>query len=86
MPGTQGPKTVKGVQSHSNYVSRLLARSECLPGGGQKLELRHCQTQTYRHTDGQMDTSACVAVKRATVNGHDATVSSARNSQAEVRS
>ena len=33
MPGAQGPKTVKGAQSDSNYVSRLLARSECLPGG-----------------------------------------------------
>jgi len=28
----QGPKTVKGAQSDPNYVSRLLARSECLPG------------------------------------------------------
>jgi len=27
------PRTVKGAQSHPNYVSRLLARSECLPGG-----------------------------------------------------
>ena len=34
MPGAQGPKTVKGAQSDPNYVSRLLARSECLPGGG----------------------------------------------------
>jgi len=33
MPGAQGPKTVKGAQSDPNYVSRLLARSECLPGG-----------------------------------------------------
>jgi len=32
MPGAQGPITVKGVQSDPNYVSRLLARSECLPG------------------------------------------------------
>jgi len=31
--GAQGPKTVKGAQSDPNYVSRLLARSECLPGG-----------------------------------------------------
>jgi len=31
--GAQGPKTVKGTQSDRNYVSRLLARSECLPGG-----------------------------------------------------
>jgi len=29
----QGPKTVKGAQSGPNYVSRLLARSDCLPGG-----------------------------------------------------
>ena len=28
----QGPKTVKGAQNDPNYVSRLLARSECLPG------------------------------------------------------
>ena len=34
MPGAQGRKTVKGAQSDPNYVSRLLARSECLPGGG----------------------------------------------------
>ena len=34
MPGAQRPKTVKGAQSDPNYVSRLLARSECLPGGG----------------------------------------------------
>jgi len=34
MPGGQGPKTVKGAQSDPNYVSRLLARTECLPGGG----------------------------------------------------
>jgi len=33
MPGAEGPKTVKGAQSGPNYVSRLLARSECLPGG-----------------------------------------------------
>ena len=33
MPGGQGPKTVKGAQSDPNYASRLLARSECLPGG-----------------------------------------------------
>ena len=33
MWGAQGPKTVKGAQSDPNYVSRLLARSECLPGG-----------------------------------------------------
>ena len=32
MPGTQGPKTAKGAQSDPNYVSRLLACSECLPG------------------------------------------------------
>ena len=31
--GAQGPKTVKGAQSDPNYVSRLLARSECLPEG-----------------------------------------------------
>jgi len=31
--GGQGPKTVKWAQSDPNYVSRLLARSECLPGG-----------------------------------------------------
>jgi len=30
--GTQGPRTVNGAQSDPNYVSRLLARSECLPG------------------------------------------------------
>ena len=34
MPGAQGPKTVKRAQSDPNYVSRLLARSECLPVGG----------------------------------------------------
>ena len=32
MPGAQGPKTVKGAQSDANYVSRLLAGSECLGG------------------------------------------------------
>jgi len=37
MPGAQGPKTVKGAQSDPNYVSRLLARSECLPGEGPKI-------------------------------------------------
>ena len=31
-----GAKTVKGAQGDPNYVSRLLARSECLPGGGGK--------------------------------------------------
>jgi len=30
----QGPKTVKGARSDPNYVSTLLARIECLPGGG----------------------------------------------------
>ena len=29
----RGPKTVNGAQSDPNYVPRLLARSECLPGG-----------------------------------------------------
>ena len=37
MPGGgQEPNTLKGTQSDPNYVSRLLARSECLPGGGLK--------------------------------------------------
>jgi len=30
--GAHVPKTIKGAQSDPNYVSRLLARSECLPG------------------------------------------------------
>ena len=33
----QGPKTVKGAQSDQSYVSRLLARRKCLPGGGTKI-------------------------------------------------
>jgi len=34
MPGAHGPKTVKGARSDPNYMyPRLLARSECLPGG-----------------------------------------------------
>jgi len=40
--GAQGPKTVKGAQSDPNYVPRLIAHSECLPGRGQKLQLRYC--------------------------------------------
>jgi len=32
--GAQGPKTVKGARSDPNYVSTLLARIECLRGGG----------------------------------------------------
>jgi len=38
MPGSQNGK---GAQSDPNYVTRLLARSECLPGA-QNLYLRHC--------------------------------------------
>ena len=37
--GAQELKTLKGTQSDPNYVSRLLARSECLPGGGSKIIL-----------------------------------------------
>ena len=39
MLGGPGPKTdVKGAQSDPNYVSRLLARSECLPGGAKIID------------------------------------------------
>jgi len=34
MPGGPGAQNGKGAQSDPNYVSRLLSRSECLPGGG----------------------------------------------------
>jgi len=34
MPGGPEAQNGKGAQSDPNYVSRLLARSACLPGGG----------------------------------------------------
>jgi len=47
MPGAQGPKTVKGAQSDANYISRLLARSECLPGGGKNYSYATATNSPY---------------------------------------
>jgi len=53
MPGAQGPRTVKGAQSDLNYVSRLLSRSECLPGGGGGKNYSYATGQTDGRTDGR---------------------------------
>ena len=54
--GTQGPKTEKGAQSDPNYkLSRPLARSECLPGGGKNYSyaavgwVKNGATQAHDH-------------------------------------
>ena len=47
--GAQGPKTVKGAQSDPNYVSRLLARSECLPGAQLRTDIKTSISVTGLH-------------------------------------
>ena len=51
MPAGPRAQTVKGAQSDPNYVSRLLARSECLPGGGKNYSYA-TDGQINKQTDG----------------------------------
>ena len=55
----QRPKTVKGTQSDPSYVSRLLARSECLPGGRGK------SGPALGGTEYRLMPSACRLIVRA---------------------